>query len=263
MPGFLLVPTANADDDLTDAILDSVATTPQAISIVNGTEYEAFALSDPSTAFTGVAVSAPAVAQTAAIQGVSHDYTLPSGITDGNTLVAIAVSADGGATIGTAPAGWTAQGSQLTSTNGRNTHQIYTKTASSDSGATVTVDWSTGNNGVLLFAEVSNVDVATLEIASLTDVVDPPALTPAGGAIDRVWIAAASWERTRVINTFPTGYSNTAGEGSTAAGSNSGAECMAAIATLESADASQDPSIFAHDTGAFFEAYAFTLSLAA
>lgn len=53
MAGFLVVPDANADDDLTGAVFDTIATTPQTITgLANGTAYVAYRVSDASGTFT-------------------------------------------------------------------------------------------------------------------------------------------------------------------------------------------------------------------
>ncbi len=55
MAGIIYIPTANAADVLTGAILDSdAASGTTSTGLVQGTEYRAFALSDPSSPFTPV-----------------------------------------------------------------------------------------------------------------------------------------------------------------------------------------------------------------
>lgn len=76
MAGFLVVPSANAEDDLTGAVVDANATAPAVLSgLVNGTEYVAYRLSDPSPAFT------PAVGAINAAMAATYSPALSAAIT--------------------------------------------------------------------------------------------------------------------------------------------------------------------------------------
>ncbi len=102
MAGIIYIPTANAADVLTGAILDSDATSgTTSTGLLQGTEYRAFALSDPSSPFTPVGRSITFLDGQYSTSGSPAVFTpVLTGSTAGDTLF-VGVSLETNTTGGT------------------------------------------------------------------------------------------------------------------------------------------------------------------
>jgi cellulose synthase/poly-beta-1,6-N-acetylglucosamine synthase-like glycosyltransferase len=188
--------------------------------------------------------------------GTSHTLTLPTGIQSGDLLIAMLSGFIGSGSTAVDiswPSGWTEFFEQDASTS--TLHLAVAgayRQADGTEGTSITV---TTNVSVLAahnayrITGAADPSVRPPEAASVgyTDTatnIDPPSLSPTGGAKDYLWLAVAAWRRTgRVASTDPTNYTN-AIEASSAGGA-SGTKLRSLRRQLNAS--SEDPSQFTLD----------------
>ena len=176
MAGFLAVPSGNADDDLTGAVLDTIATTPQTITgLTNGTAYVAMRVSDESAEFTPVApdTTAPVLSSpTGAANGSDGATSLGVTTDEGNgtlywgiyptasTPSAADVVAGTGATVNgsqsVSSTGAQAVSNQtgLTASTAYKAHYVHDDAASNRSHLVETAEFTTAAGG----SDIVNID---------------------------------------------------------------------------------------------------------
>lgn len=212
-----------------------------------------------------VTVPAPAiaVAQSAAYSSldlVTSSWVLPAGITDGSLMVVIVENDDDTCAVVAPPAGWTLAAS-VTVQNGRaKVFRVWTKVAAADSGAAFDIEWSFGTEVTAHFIEVPG--GSGVSIAGANATLDPPAITPDGGAIPRVFVALATVSRSYGdFTVYPTGYSPLQ---NTQVGGGSSVQNHRMVSAYRIVSvASEDPAAFEHSTTTttYFEG-AVTLAIA-
>ena len=185
--------------------------------------------------------------------GTSHTVNLPSGIVSGNLLIALFSGFFGSGTTPVDiswPLGWTEFFEQDASTS--TLHLAVAgayRLADGNEGASITV---TTNLSVLAAHNTYRIsgaadpatqppEAAAISYTAAAAGIDPPSLTPTGGAKDYLWLAVAGWRRTGLsATTSPTNYTD-AIEGSSAGGA-SGTKLRSLRRQLNAA--SEDPSTF-------------------
>ncbi len=141
----------------------------------------------------------------------SPTYNLPSGITDGDLLLAFFAN-DFSVTATTFPAGWTQlhEGAPISSIR----HALFYRVADGTEGASITL--TTGNvpfSGVCvrISGHDSSTNAPTVTETTLSfGSIDPPNHTAGGGAIDYKWYAWAASDSTSSTFTPPTNYAEQA-----------------------------------------------------
>ncbi len=180
----------------------------------------------------------------------SHSVSMPSGITVGDLLVSV-VAMDDNATI-TWPAGWT-EFVTTSSFLGTQRGSVAWREADGTEGSSITVTSGSAQQSTHVTMRIQGAEVPTTqppEGASntqdpITLQVDPPSLTPTGGAKEYLWLAVAIFNDTLLVNyALPSGYASVAYKNS------SGGDVWAtAVAQRVHLGASEDPSPFVLDTG--------------
>jgi len=178
--------------------------------------------------------------------GTSHTINLPTGISAGDLLlIFFATSNYWGKSSGTLtdPSGFTRLG---TGGDGG---------GFDDSGMTVLYKVATGSEGATIGATTSaNVASShtTWRISNYTGTPfistfdsgsgdpNPPALTPAGGAKDFLWIAVGAWKDSPGVTAYPTDYN----DNQSTLSSSGGQKASHALATLSLNTTTQDPGVF-------------------
>lgn len=142
----------------------------------------------------------------------THAITLPAGITAGDLLVVIFGANNSTTTITTASSGWTTGTVQNSSANASGV--VFWKIAAG--GDTLSVSTGTSaqsaHTSYRITGAASTPTITQTKNDSIGTNPDPPAVTPAGGSKDYLYIAAAIVSGAGVvttnITTAPTGYSN-------------------------------------------------------
>lgn len=178
----------------------------------------------------------------------THTMNLPSGIIAGSLLMAF-VTVDGNPTT-TPPTGWTSLVNSVVGGAGGAQSNVWYKKATGSEGSTVTFETSNAQASahiVIRCAAHADVAVQAPEQGSMlggTDTnIDPPSLTPTGGAKDYLWIAWMSSDTDALgqnVTAYPTNY--TAHQTNVQVSGVGGANV--AIATRELNAASEDPGPF-------------------
>lgn len=184
-----------------------------------------------------------------ATDAASQTITLPGSIVAGNLLVAIC-AVDGSRNATLAMTGWTlvakAQGlfTTLVATLG-----VFTKTAvAGEANPTLTI--GAAENHASVVYQVSDWSgtladvVGTIDTSSTTTPPDPPALTPAAGLQDYLWLAIAAGANGPIATGGPTGFSAVIGVASGTAAANVSIQ----TAYLAQANTTMDPSVFTGGT---------------
>jgi cellulose synthase/poly-beta-1,6-N-acetylglucosamine synthase-like glycosyltransferase/CheY-like chemotaxis protein len=184
----------------------------------------------------------------------SHTLSLPTGISSGDLLIAMLSGYIGSGSTSVDiswPSGWT-EFFEEDATSG-SLHLAVAgayRQANGSEGASITV---TTNVSVLAAHNAYRITGAAdpssqppeAATANFTDssgtTVDPPSLSPTGGAKDYLWIAVASWRRTgRTLTGTPTNYTDTVSIDST--GYSNGLWLASVRRQLNAA--SEDPGVF-------------------
>lgn len=166
----------------------------------------------------------------------SHPITLPA--FSAGQLLAVVFTTDGIPTLTvSAGTGWTKLGEQVRGTVVKSA--VWWKVAAG--GDALTIDTSAAER--TSHASFAIDDATTLEgaNASSINVADPPALTPSGGAIPRVWIASRSGDALDTVTGAPAGYGNLQNRLSDGL---AGTGCATAAADKVASTASDDPAAF-------------------
>jgi hypothetical protein len=199
----------------------------------------------------------PAVATTntsaTTTANTSHTLNLPSGIASGDLLIAMLSGYIGSGTTPVDiswPSGWTEFFEQDASTGSLHlaVAGAYRK-ADGTEGASITVTTNLSvraAHNAYRITGAADPAVQPPEAAGTSDTatgtgIDPPSLTPTGGAKDYLWLAVAGWRRTGVsATTDPTNYSSPIEGNST--GNAGGTKLRSLNRQLNAA--SEDPSAF-------------------
>jgi hypothetical protein len=176
----------------------------------------------------------------------SHSIALPTGISAGDLLLVFVVT-DGNPTLsGTLTTEYTPI---LNTTSGTAVRlAIYAKSASGSEGSTVALTTSASEAACFRSARIAaarwkgGTITAAVEVASATGSSvnpNPPSLNPTNWDVeDTLWIAGQGCDGNRATTGYSSGYSSNQ---YTTTVSNAANGCGIALATLESATASQDP----------------------
>ncbi len=193
--------------------------------------------------------------------GGTHNINMPATVASGDLLITIINVPGGSAVTMNAPAGWT----QLTGSpfnNGTTAKvSVFAKNAAGTEGGTQ-VNFATGVTGDAA-AQVYRIPAGDWNAGTLTSVVtataaaatgvttpDPPSVTPAWGAANTLWIAAAGGETWTGLTSPPAGFTS---EGiQTVGATTTGASVASAI--LSSNVATENPGTFTLATSSTGEA---------
>lgn len=186
------------------------------------------------------------------VAGTSHVFTLPTGIVDGELLLLNAAFDRGTSTPNpVTPAGWTKLGGHSDYDSNDAVHEIYYKTASSESG-TVTVTTSLDCRSVAGSYRIARAN-QTPEIGTFfpgNDTAPNPLSLTASQESNNLWIAImASTEEP--VTVYPTNYSLGQITGESTVGNDDPAVGMAARNVFS---ATQDPGAFTIATTARWSA---------
>lgn len=185
-----------------------------------------------NTAASGVTVEATN-SSSEAVGTTSHTVSLPAGITAGDELIVIFGIKRGSITT---PSGWT-----LLHNSGPAPQPeiaIYRKVASGSEGSTVSITTSLSeisNHYTFRLSGAGATEVGTVATGSST-APDPTSLTPVGGALDYLWIAAQVNNGGSTTG-YPTNYTN-------GAAVEAGGESYVAVARRELNASSENPGAF-------------------
>lgn len=165
----------------------------------------------------------------------SHPVTLPSGIVSGELLLMIV--RQGGSNVSkTPPSGWTL-------ISGAGFMEVYSRTADGTEGATADVGITTARK--LLAVTLRIAPAAAVEVATISNTLDSPSLSPAWGSDDTLWIAASSVQQNDSTFEYtgdPTSYTRIAYlETTDGAGASNLTDAQLVIAYRELATATEDP----------------------
>ena len=143
----------------------------------------------------------------------THTVSLPSGIVSGNLLL-LFIDTNTATTV-TGPSGWTELWAQ---SSGPYLRRGYYRQADGTEGTTVTFSTSVASQSVHISYRISGAEnpstqvpeAAVLGAGGSGTTIDPPSLTPTGGAKDYLWIAGASHNSASsgAVNAAPTNYSS-------------------------------------------------------
>jgi hypothetical protein len=178
----------------------------------------------------------------------AHTATAPASISAGNLILGVfgLDDADANDTLALTTGGYsTLVNNLLIGTNRARAIIAYKQADGSESGATL--DFTSTNNEQFAYVmlNISGWDTGTApEISSAVFSNNPPSLNPSGWDVeDTLWIAATIIDPAWAFATAaPSGYSNFVEAHHTDGGGNAGVCC--AVATRESAAASEDPGTF-------------------
>jgi len=192
-------------------------------------------------AFATVQTTATSVESSAA---TTHNITLPSGIVDGDLLIAI-LSLDGTNANPTWPVGWV---ELIDLISGNSRLSIAYRDADGMEASTVDVPTSGNRKSCHTSYRIDTHDVANPpEISTgatgASSTPDPDSLTPSGGADDYLWLVVAGNDDEENYTAFPTSYTDgiTLDSGSGSFGS------TVASARKELNAASENPGVFTLD----------------
>lgn len=170
--------------------------------------------------------------------GTSHTLDLPSGVVDGNLLIA-GFSINVGSTISW-PGGWTELFEKENLSPGPVAFAVAYKTASSE-GSTITVTSGSSGSSVHWSYRITGDKAAPIDgtaVIGTTEFPNPPSLNPSWGLNRTLFIATMSWNTGAVsIDSFPTNY----GLSQIQVG---GSHLIAAAAREIRTDAAEDPGTY-------------------
>ena len=143
--------------------------------------------------------------------GTSHTINLPASIASGDLLI-VWMSVDGGGETITFPN----EGSDWivlfpTTSSGEHTVKSAYRIADGTEGGTITVTTGSNEAGTAISFRISGWSTTDILEASTGNSgtsanPDPDSLTPAGGALDYLWIAWQGCDRNRSTDAFPTNF---------------------------------------------------------
>ena len=181
----------------------------------------------------------------------SHTVALPTGIQSGDLLIAFFDASGGigsGVTI-TWPGGWTEFASQLSHSGSPSSglalyFRAAYRQADGTEGASITVttssNASSGHNTYRITGAEDPAtqapEAATVQSTAAETTIDPPLLTPTGGAKDYLWLAVAASRGGGTLSATPTNYTNLLQD--------SGADATLGSSRRELNAASEDPGAF-------------------
>lgn len=180
-----------------------------ALVVLSAVLFFGFGAHEAQAAFPSVAATATSTDATAV---TSHTVTLPSGIVSGNLLIVL-FDSNSASTV-TDPTGWT---QFITQASGPYQRRGWYRQADGSEGSTLTVITSVASQSAHNSYRITGAEnpatqapqSALVGIGGAATTIDPPSLTPTGGAKDYLWIAIAfhNSANSGAVNAAPTNYS--------------------------------------------------------
>lgn len=173
-----------------------------------------------------------------------HTVVLPTTVNAGETLLTLFAHDDDVENV-TFPAGWT-KILDLDSGATVGLAVAYRKADGTEGGTTINVTTASAEetaHHVYSIAGATDPTVRAPEVLATTgNSTQPnsPSLSPTGGEKDYLWFSAIGADASPVVNSFPSGYSNTGSEDSSPSSGN----CTVAWSEKTTTAASEDPGIF-------------------
>jgi len=166
----------------------------------------------------------------------SHAVTLPSGIVSGERLLMIV--RQGGSNVSkTPPTGWSL-------ISGTGFMEVYSRTADGTEGATGTVGISGARKLLAVTMRIS--PWTAVQVATISNTLNSPALSPAWGSDDTLWLAASSVQQNDSTFEYtgdPTDYTRIEYlETTDGAGVGDTSDAQLVVAYRELAAATEDPA---------------------
>lgn len=187
--------------------------------------------------------AAPATSSSSDTEGTNHTVNLPSGIQEGDRLVAFFVNDD--SDTPTFPAGWSLVSSEVIAGGDTYRLSIYSKTAGASEPASISVTTPSSElSSAVVYRVSGGGDVSAATIAEQNTTNPNPPLLGLTGSFPRLWFAvAADGARDQSVSSYPASYTNGVYADSGSGGLSS-AHANVAVATRELTAASEDPGTF-------------------